>query len=145
MISNGVNPLRFFSLLRWLDKTPLVIEPYRARIFEKVLWTFDASGRLFYTLALLLRGKKNNKSLDAILAMLYALLCWLVPGGFTGIMVAFDEGQIVQDLDLLKKLVEVNPIFADALTVRQKDDRAQGRQRLLQDHSRTRRSRRPRR
>src|SRR5262245_20001995 len=120
-VTNRVHPLKFFSLLRWLDKKPLVIEPYRARNFEKILWTFDELGRLVYTLALLLRAKKNNKSLDAILAQLYALMTWDVPGGFTGRMVAFDEDQIAQNLDLLKKLIAVNPIFADALVVKQKE------------------------
>jgi phage terminase large subunit-like protein len=120
-VTNRVPPMKFLSLLRWLDKKPLIIEPYRARIFEKVLWTFDESGRLFYTMALLLRAKKNNKSLDAILAMLYALMAWQVPGGFIGRMVAFDEDQINQNLDLLKKLIAVNPVFADALVVKQKE------------------------
>src|SRR5262245_25144730 len=108
---NRIHPLKFFSLLKWLDKKPLVIEGYRQRIFERVLWSFDECGRLHYTMALLLRAKKNNKSLDAILAQLYALICWDVAGGFTGRMVAFDEDQIAQNLELLKKLIAVNPIF----------------------------------
>jgi hypothetical protein len=120
-VTNRVHPLKFLSLLKWLDKKPLGIEAYRARIFQEVLWRFDDSGRLWYTMALLLRAKKNNKSLDAILAMLYALMCWQVPGGFTGRMVAFDLDQIEQNLDLLSKLIAVNPIFADALVVKQKE------------------------
>jgi hypothetical protein len=120
-VTNRVHPLKFLSLLKWLDKKPLVVEPYRQHIFESVLWTFDDAGRLYYTMALLLRAKKNNKSLDAILAMLYALMTWKVPGGFIGRMVAFDEDQIAQNLDLLKKLIAVNPIFADALVVKQKE------------------------
>lgn len=115
-----VPPTEFFTALTWLDKKPLVIEPYRQRIFEQVLYTFDEDGRLFYSLALLLRAKKNNKSLDLILAALYFLFCRTALGGVTARIVAFDEGQASQDLDLAKKLVAVNPMLADELTVKQK-------------------------
>ena len=72
MTPKRIHPLQFFQFLKWLDGSPLVIEHYRQRIFEKVLWTFD-------------------------------------------------EEQIDQDLDLLKKLIACNPILASALNVRQKD------------------------
>ena len=79
-----------------------------------MLYTFDDDGQLFYNMALLLRGEKNDKSLDSILVMLFALCTWQPIGDFTGQTVAFDEGQANQDLDLLKKFVRANRIFLDA-------------------------------
>ena len=123
-----LHPLKFFSKLKWLDGKPLVILPYRQKIFTDVLYTFDDAGRLFYTLALLLRAKKNDKSLDGMLAGLYALCAWRPIGDFTGRIVAFDEGQADQDLDLLKKLIRANPVLMDLLTIKQKSvERKDGR------------------
>jgi putative ABC transport system substrate-binding protein len=72
-----------------VDGKPLVIELYRKFIFERVLYTFDEAGRLFYTLALLLRAKKNFKSLDLTLAAFYFLFCRKCLGGNTCLVVAF--------------------------------------------------------
>jgi hypothetical protein len=112
--------MAFFALLNWLDGSPLVIEPYRARCFRDVFLTEDEAGRLFYTLALFLRGKKNDKSLDLVLASLHALLNWTVPGGVTALLVATDESQAGQDLDLAKKLIRANEMLSDLLEVQDK-------------------------
>jgi len=123
-----INPLKFFSLLKWLDGRPLTILPYRQKIFTDVLYTFDETGSLFYNQALLLRGKKNDKSLDSILAQLFGLCTWEPIGGFTGLVVAFDEGQADQDLDLAKKLIRANPILEEIVLIRQKSiERKDGR------------------
>jgi hypothetical protein len=45
-----VNPLKFFSHVRWLDGKPLEIEPYRQRIFQHVLFGFDAKEHPRFTL-----------------------------------------------------------------------------------------------
>ncbi len=68
----------FFSHLAWIDGCPLseVIEPYRARMFQKALYTFDDDGRSTYNLVLSGRGKKNWKTADLILAALYRFLAW---------------------------------------------------------------------
>lgn len=115
-----IHPLRFLSRLQWLDGTPLKVLPYRQKIFSDVLYTFDDGGSLYYSLALLLRAKKNDKSLDGMLAQLYALCTWWPVGNYTGRIVAFDEGQADEDLDLFKKLVRANPVLLDALTIKQK-------------------------
>lgn len=115
-----IDPISFFSLLKWLDKKPLAVEPYRAKIFRDVFLTEDEAGRLLYTMALFLRGKKNAKSLDGVLAELFVLLNWQVAGGVTCLGVATDEGQADQDLDLFKKLIRANEFLADLLEVRDK-------------------------
>src|SRR3989442_3526490 len=58
--------MRFFSGLKWIDRTPLLdhIEPYRAAIFRAVL--DDPT----INLALMGRAKKNWKSADLVLAAL---------------------------------------------------------------------------
>ncbi len=117
-----VHPLRFFSLLQWIDGRPLLdfIEPYRRRIFNQVLYTFDPMGRLINNLALLLRAKKNWKSADLIFAALYWFFARRSVGGSTCLVVATDEGQADYDLDLGKKIIRANPILADAVEVKQK-------------------------
>ena len=123
-----IEPVKFFSRLKWLDGKPLKILPYRQKIFTDVLHTFDDNGELFYTLALLLRAKKNDKSLDGMLAQIYALCAWHPVGDFTGRIVAFDIGQADEDLDLFKKLVRVNPVLLDSLKINQKSvERRDGR------------------
>jgi hypothetical protein len=75
---------RFFAMLRWIDRRPLteLIEPYRARLFTEFL---DARERVVqgdgsvvvrprYNLGLFGRAKKNAKSLDLVLASLFALI-----------------------------------------------------------------------
>jgi hypothetical protein len=115
-----VNPLKFFSHLRWLDSKPLEIEPYRQRIFGDVLFTFGAKGNPRFNLALMGRGKKNWKSADLIFAALYRLLAWFSPGGNQCYVLANDLDQANDDLELAKKLVSVNPILDNAVKVKQR-------------------------
>jgi hypothetical protein len=112
-------PLDFFAPFRWIDGTALVIEPYRARIFEEALYTFE-DRRPRYNLVLSGRAKKNWKSADLDLAGLYRLLAWSSPGGNQCYIIANDENQAADDLELAKKLIEVNPMLADAVEVKQK-------------------------
>lgn len=114
------DPAKFFSKLRWLDGKPLVLEPYRMNIMRQALFTFDNDGRPEYNLALLGRAKKNWKSADLILAALYRLLAWKSPAGNQCYVLANDEDQAADDLELAKKIVNVNPILANAVDVRQK-------------------------
>jgi hypothetical protein len=116
---NQVNPLRFFSKLRWLDGKPLVIEPYRQRVFEQALYTFDGD-RPRYNLALVGRAKKNYKTADLILAALYRLLAWKSAAGNQCYILANDEDQAADDLELAKKLIAVNPILDAEVVIKQK-------------------------
>ncbi len=61
--------MQFFGHLKWIDGRPLtkVIEPYRAKIFDEALYTFE-DGRPKHNWALCGRGKKNWKSGDLVLA-----------------------------------------------------------------------------
>lgn len=108
--------LQLFSKLKRLDGSPLLprIEPYRRDIFVKML----DSDR--YSIGLFGRGKKNNKSLDLDLAALYVLTCHDSPQGSTCFIVANDEGQAADDLDLCKKLIAVNPLLSRHLVVGKK-------------------------
>lgn len=114
--------LSFFGALRWLDGSPLLgnIEPYRRRLFTEALDAHDATGRPRYNLVLCGRAKKNWKSADLVLAALFALLANDSPGGNQGYLLANDEGQAADDLALAKKLIAVNPLLAEALSVKQK-------------------------
>jgi hypothetical protein len=116
-----INPLKFFSLLKWIDRRPLleVIEPYRAKIFDQALYTFD-DARPQFNLILTGRAKKNWKSADLILAGIYRLLAWESAAGNQNYILANDEDQAGDDLELAKKVVAVNPIIADAVEVKQK-------------------------
>ena len=117
-----VSPQRFFSLLKWIDGRPLldVVEAYRQRIFEKALYTFDEDGRPTHNLVLAGRGKKNWKSADLILAALYRLLAWQTVGGNECYVLANDEGQAGDDLELAKKIIRVNPILKNAVSIKLK-------------------------
>ncbi len=114
-------PLKFFSLLKWIDGRPLldVVEPYRRRIFDHALYSFE-EGRSRYNLMLGGRAKKNWKSADLILAALYRLLAWQSEGGNQCYILANDEGQAADDLELAKKLIRSNAILADAVDIKQK-------------------------
>jgi len=118
-----ISPVQFFSALKWIDKRPLldVIEGYRRRIFTEALYKFDGDGRPKHNLVLTGRAKKNWKSADLILAGLYRLMAWRTHGGNTCLVVATDEGQAADDLDLAKKLIKVNPVLRDALRVKTKE------------------------
>lgn len=117
-----IHPLKFFEVLNWLDGRPLldVIEPYRREIFDSVLFLFDENGRPTYNLALTGRAKKNWKSADLILAALYRLLAWKSEAGNQCYALANDEDQAGDNLELAKKLVNVNPILEEAVEVKQK-------------------------
>lgn len=112
--------LRVFSFLdplRWLDGTPLRLEPYRRRIFAEALDTFDGDGRLRYNLVLSGRAKKNWKSADLVLAGLYCLMADC-PSGNQCYLLANDEGQAADDLVLGKKIIGANPALKRLLVVR---------------------------
>lgn len=114
-------PHKFFGLLKWLDGRPLtdMIEPYRQRIFEQALFTLDGN-RPQYNLVLTGRAKKNWKSVDLILAALYRLLAWKSALGNQCYILANDEGQAGDDLEIAKKLIRVNPVLSRKVTVKQK-------------------------
>jgi hypothetical protein len=105
------HPFGFFERLVWLDGRPLMdtIEPYRRAIFEAVLYTFDHDGRLHFNFALCGRAKKNWKTSDLILAGLYRLLAWPVPGD--AYILANDAEQARDDLSLAKKLIAANAVL----------------------------------
>jgi hypothetical protein len=115
-----INPNRFFSKLNWLDGKPLVIEPYRQRIFSEALYTFGDDGNPYFNLVLCGRAKKNWKSADLILTMLYRLLAWKSQAGNQCYVLANDEDQAGDDLQLAKKVIAANPILKEALTIKQK-------------------------
>jgi hypothetical protein len=115
-------PLDFFGKLVWLDGRPLLttIEPYRQRIFTDVLHTFDGE-RPRHNMALCGRAKKNWKTTDLILAGLYRFLVWPAPAGNDCFVLANDEGQAADDLDLAKKIIAANPILAREVELRAKE------------------------
>ncbi len=122
-VSGAISPTEFFSGLYWLDGRPLpeTIEPYRRRIFDSVLWTFDDQGVPVYNLALCGRGKKNWKTADLILAALYRLLVWPSHKGSDCFVLANDEGQAADDLALAKKLIGANPDLEEEVNVFNKE------------------------
>jgi hypothetical protein len=110
--------LQFFAKLRWLDRSPLLdrIEGYRREIFRQALDTYEGHGKLRrpkFNLILTGRGKKNWKSADLILAALYVLLIRRSPLGNDCLIVASDEGQAKDDLEIARRLVEANPALSD--------------------------------
>jgi hypothetical protein len=117
------HPLKFFSLLRWLDGRPLleVMEKYRQAILSDALFTFRHDDSPLYRRVLTGRAKKNSKTSDAVLAALYKLIVWIAAGGKGNevFFVASDLGQANDDLDLTKKLVRCNPILSDEVTIKQ--------------------------
>lgn len=116
-------PLEFFSDLWWLDGRPLLdtIEPYRRSIFNDVLWTFNPNGVPKISLALCGRGKKNWKTADLVLAGLYRFLEWHSPQGNDCFILANDQDQAGDDLELVKKLIAVNPVIASRVKVYEKE------------------------
>jgi hypothetical protein len=116
----AISPMKFFAKLVWLDGRPLleVIEPYRMAIFNSVLWTFDENGRPEINMALCGRAKKCWKTLDLCIAALYRLCVWPSPWGNDCAIIASDLDQAGDDLSLIKKLIDKNPILANLLEVR---------------------------
>lgn len=117
-----IPPLKFFSKLKWLDGRPLseIIEPYRQRIFQQTLYTFDTNGRPRFNLALMGRAKKNWKSADLILAALYRLLAWKSHAGNQCYILGNDLDQANDDLELGKELIAANAILSNAVEVKQR-------------------------
>jgi hypothetical protein len=116
----AISPMQFFSKLKWLDDRPLpaVIEDYRVAIFNSVMWTFDADGRPKINMALTGRAKKCWKTLDLCIAALYRFCVWPSPWGNDCAIIASDLDQANDDLSLIKKLIDKNPILANLLEVR---------------------------
>jgi hypothetical protein len=110
----------FFKLLKWIDGRPLldVIESYRLALLTQFLDPVD--GILRFNLLLAGRGKKNWKSADLVLAAFFCLLANDSVGGNEVLLVASDEGQAAEDLNLAKKLAEINAVLAERLLVREK-------------------------
>jgi hypothetical protein len=117
--------LEFLSRLRWLDRRPLIntIEPYRQQLFTSALDTVGPDGLPTFNFVLSGRGKKDNKTLDLVLASFYKLLIPATMQGNNGFIVSNDEDQSADDLDLAKKLIAVNPGLKAELSVFQKEIR----------------------
>ena len=111
--------LQFFKRLKWLDGTPLVIEEYRQRIFRDVLDQRDVRGHPQINQALCGRAKKNWKSADLVLAALFRLFAWQSYGGKGNqtYIIASDEGQAKDDLEIATKLVRANPALREAARI----------------------------
>lgn len=127
------SPSDFLARLFWLDGRPLLdtLEPYRREFLSKALYTFREDGAPRYNLVLAGRGKKNWKTADLVLAGFYRLLAWDSPAGNDGYIVANDEDQAGDDLELAKKLVLANPATlkrdcaALAKAIRRKDGKGE--------------------
>jgi hypothetical protein len=117
--------LEYFKHLKWIDGKPLldVIEQYRRDLFTKALDTYRPDGVPVHNMALAGRGKKNGKSLDLVLAALYCLDIRESIQGNDCFILANDEDQAGDDLELAKKLVAANPDLSDVLEVLQKEIR----------------------
>ena len=109
------------GLLKWIDGTPLMghIEPYRARLFDLALDTFEPDGRPRYNLIVCGRAKKNWKTADLCLAALFALVSES-PAGHDSecYLLANDADQARDDLALAKKIVKANPDLGRWLKVK---------------------------
>lgn len=108
-----ISALTFLSSLKWIDDKPLVIEPYRKEIFRRALDERRPDGRPRINLVLSGRAKKNFKTSDMVLAALFCLLCRTSPQGSDVLIVANDEDQAGDDLDLAKKIVNINGLADD--------------------------------
>lgn len=117
--------LEYFSHLVWIDGRPLLdtFEPYRREIFRLALDTFRPDGVPVVNMVLAGRGKKNWKSADLVLAALYCLDIRESVQGSDCYIVANDEDQAGDDLELAKKLVAINPDLSNVLEVLQKEIR----------------------
>lgn len=132
---SGLDPTRFpegpavplvldwFKPLRWIDGTPLLdhIENYRRAIFTGALDTRDETGRPRFNLILTGRAKKNWKTADLVFAALFKLLAFDSPGGNQCYLLANDEEQAGDDLELAIKIVRANPPLSDSCTILRKE------------------------
>lgn len=110
---NQLDPIKFFSLLLWIDGRPLldVIEPYRLKIFQAALYAL-------YNLILTGRAKKCWKSTDLLLTALCFLIAWYSPLGNQCYLLGNDKGQAADNLELLKKIIRANPILMKDLIIK---------------------------
>jgi hypothetical protein len=117
--------MAFFGRLRWLDGRPLLdtMEPYRRHLLATALDSRRPDGVPTYNFVLSGRGKKNWKSADLVLAGLYCLVIRESVQGNDGAILANDEDQAGDDLDLAKKLVACNPDLLAELAPLQKEIR----------------------
>jgi Bifunctional DNA primase/polymerase, N-terminal len=83
----------------------------------------DDNGTPRYNFVVAGRGKKNAKSLDLDLAGLHCLLLRESVSGNNCYILANDEGQAADDLDLAKKLIACNSVLAAEVDVFQKEIR----------------------
>jgi hypothetical protein len=108
-------------LLRWIDGSPLsaCIEPYRTRLFDLALDTFEVDGRPRYNLIVCGRAKKNWKTADLCFAALFRLVSDS-PAGHDSecYLLANDADQARDDLALAKKIVKANPDLGEWLKVK---------------------------
>jgi hypothetical protein len=124
-VARPPSSLEFFDHLRWLDGRPLMktIESYRRAIFTAALDTYRPDGTPVVNFLLAGRGKKNWKSTDLVLAGLYCLVIRTSTAGNDGYILANDEDQAGDDLELANKLVAANPDLSAELDSMQKEIR----------------------
>jgi hypothetical protein len=119
---NQTDPTKFF-LQAPMDRRATIAERDRtippAGLVDGAL-SFDQDGRPKFNLILTGRAKKNWKTADLILAGLYRLLAWRSRAGIQCYILANDQDQAGDDLELAKKIVWVNPAIADFVNVKQK-------------------------
>jgi hypothetical protein len=115
--------MEFYGKLNWITGLPLVstIEAYRRTLLTDALYSFDTDGRPRFNFVLCGRAKKNSKTSDLVLAALYRLLVWPSDRGNDCYILANDEGQAKDDLDLVKKLIVANLALERELHVNQKE------------------------
>lgn len=103
--------LEFYGALKWLDGRPLLdtMAEYRRRLHTSALDTFDESGLPVFNFVLAGRAKKNDKTTDISLAALHKLIIPRSVQGNDGYLIANDEDQAGDDLNLIKKLIAANP------------------------------------
>lgn len=125
----ALDPLAVFAKLRWLDGAPLLsrMEPYRQRLFQQA-FAREPDGRLRHNLILSGRAKKNFKTTDLILAALCALIGDTASGNQCFVL-ANDQDQARDDLQLAKKLIAANPTLRQWLNDEKRNviDRRDGR------------------
>ncbi len=122
--------LQFFGHLNWLDGRPLLdtIEPYRRDLFTRALDTCRPDGSPAFNFVLAGRGKKNWKTSDLVLAALYCLVIRDSAQGNDCYILANDEDQAGDDLEIAKKLVDVNrDLSAELVTLQSELRRRDGR------------------